>query len=66
MDILSKHDLIKSYKTVRTYKFKIRPNKLLLNKFNHIQGVKKQYFNYGLQYLERKYNVKKIETAGKR
>ena len=62
MDILSKHDLMKSYKTVRTYKFKIRPNKLLLNKFSHIQDVKKQYFNYGLQYLERKYNIKKIGT----
>lgn len=62
MNILIKKDLIKQFKSVRTYKFKIRTTPLLLKKFSHIQEIKKDYFNYGLQYLERKYNIKKIDT----
>ena len=62
LNILIKKDLIKQFKSVRTYKFKIRTTPLLLKNFNHIQEIKKDYFNYGLQYLERKYNVKKIDT----
>lgn len=48
LNILIKKDLIKQFKSVRTYKFKIRTTPLLLKKFNHIQEIKKRLFQLWL------------------
>lgn len=53
-----KHCLTKKVKTTRTYKYKItNVNQQFIRRFEHIQAVRKLYFNYGLKYLYQHYGV---------